>query len=34
VDGLALQAVSDPDGLPAARQSALLDAAVERLRRY
>jgi AcrR family transcriptional regulator len=32
VDGLALQAVSDPDGLPAARQSALLDAAVERLR--
>jgi TetR/AcrR family transcriptional repressor of bet genes len=32
VDGLALQALSDPRGLPARRQTAILDAALERLR--
>ena len=32
VDGLALQALSDPAGLPAQRQTAILDAALARLR--
>ena len=32
VDGLALQALSDPAGLPAQRQTAILDAAIARLR--
>jgi TetR/AcrR family transcriptional regulator, transcriptional repressor of bet genes len=32
VDGLALQALSDPAGLPPARQTAILDAALARLR--
>jgi hypothetical protein len=32
VDGLALQAVSDPKGLAPARQQELLDAAVDQLR--
>lgn len=32
VDGLALQAVSEPDALPRPRQEELLDAAIERLR--
>jgi TetR/AcrR family transcriptional regulator, transcriptional repressor of bet genes len=33
VDGLALQAVSDPGGLSPRRQAAVLDAALERLKR-
>jgi hypothetical protein len=31
-DGLALQGISDPQGLPPRRQEAALDAALERLR--
>jgi TetR/AcrR family transcriptional regulator, transcriptional repressor of bet genes len=33
VDGLALQGVTDPEGLPPQRQAAVLDAALARLRR-